>query len=181
MQKRAGSLRIIVDASVLRASGVSDNECASCCRAALECILTVCHRVGVNSEILKEWREHQSRFAIAWLASMFARRKVLRQESLVDPEVSRRLQRLQHESGASPEVLKDLPLISGAMAFDHLILSLDERARDFVVIASSTLGPLKDLRCFNPMRDRSTVDWIREGAPPKSRNCPTVRPSRLAI
>jgi hypothetical protein len=69
---------IVLDASVLRASGEmcvsgeieTKNHTAVNCRAAMESIRSICHRVAITPKIREEWDKHQSSFARSWRVKM---------------------------------------------------------------------------------------------------------------
>src|ERR1700694_5328998 len=66
---------LVVDASVVRAAGRSDNPVSSRTWFFLESVRVICHRVAVNPKIREEWWRHQSRVADGWRRAMYARRK----------------------------------------------------------------------------------------------------------
>ncbi len=53
---------LVVDASVARSAGETENPVSSCCRNALFAILTICHHVVMTEAIQSEWNRHMSRF-----------------------------------------------------------------------------------------------------------------------
>src|SRR5262249_6151330 len=68
--------RLVVDASVARSAGTTENPTSQLCRQFLDAMLTICHKVVMTDDIDKEWRKHGSRYSMSWLAAMQSRRKL---------------------------------------------------------------------------------------------------------
>ena len=71
------SYLLVVDASVAQAAGYSTKPTSSCCRDALDSILSICHRLMMSPALSIEWRNHQSGYASRWKATMVAKKKVV--------------------------------------------------------------------------------------------------------
>src|SRR5437660_6190664 len=87
------SRRLVVDASVARAAGGegATHPLSRQCRDCLLAMLHICHRIVMTAEIGAEWKRHRSRFAMTWLTSMEARRKVWRPAAPADTTLLEKL------------------------------------------------------------------------------------------
>lgn len=146
-------MSMVVDACVLRAAGVSGKPTPSECRAVLDEIRNAGKVVSVDVSLLQEWRKHQSRYASAWIVSMYSRRLVDKRESfsgkansvesavnqLVEPELS--------------VASKDIHLVKIAVDCGYCVISLEKRCRDAFHLASA--------HC----REISKVFWVYPSEP----------------
>ena len=127
MGDNLGSLLLVVDADILRASGCSEGH-ASNIRDMLQTILTVCHRVLLSEEARSEWDRHASRFARTWWTAMSSRGKI----RPVMLQLASHVEALD-SCGLPPERLpnlnKDLHLVVAALEYgDRIVISNDKRA-----------------------------------------------------
>jgi hypothetical protein len=161
------SRRIVVDASVARAAGGTENPVSTKCREFLQAMLAVCHRVVMTPEIRREWRKHQSHFSQGWLAAMRSRRKVVsaaidveRQEALLAAIGESRLGTRQRAA-----VEKDCLLVAAAWAADNLVASNDDKVRDLLATLTRTTPSVASLVWVNPTDPGgSPVRWLESGA-----------------
>jgi hypothetical protein len=72
------SKRLVIDTSIARSAGGPDATYPTSkrCRDFLQDVLAFRHRVVMTADIREEWHRHRSRFARAWLVSMYARKNV---------------------------------------------------------------------------------------------------------
>lgn len=65
--------------------------------------------------------------------------------------------------------MKDLPLVTAALAYDRIIVSLDDKARGLFSSKKNKLGFVRGLTWANPAQsDTALVDWLQQGAPQES-------------
>jgi hypothetical protein len=159
------SAALVIDASIARAAGETEHPVSSACRSFLQEVLNICHRVVLTPEISAEWKKHRSKFAYGWLASMWARKKVVRPAIVENAELRRTIQSLELTDRAREAILKDIHLVEAAFATDHAIASLDETARRHLRLIAEHVESLKSLVWVNPAKDdEHTTDWLRQGA-----------------
>src|SRR3984957_2975155 len=115
----AVSKRLVIDAPVASAPGLTMNPDSRRCREALQAVLGISHRATMTPLLRLEWKRHQSLFARAWLAEMTSRAKV---EGIADV----RNEDLRAEAPATASAQKDLHLIEAALATDKIVISLDD-------------------------------------------------------
>lgn len=159
------SRRLVVDASVTACASEKDHPVSSACRAFLDEMYTVCHRVVVSPEIVREWQDHFSNFFVVWLGAMQARSKIVRYE----PEGSINLEQAMTTEGFSSleeaAVLKDLLLVEAALQTDKVVISRDERARKLFGRLAKHERALRTLVWVNPvLDDDAPLEWLRSGA-----------------
>ena len=123
MKKLSGKRKyLVIDASVARSAGETEHPVSSSCRNLLIKVLEICHNAVASTELMAEWKRHQSRFTRKWCRSMAARRKpLLRIETEpVDIDLSDFPEKLKNA------VSKDIFLIEAALAADQIIITLDK-------------------------------------------------------
>jgi hypothetical protein len=150
------SRRLVIDASVARASGQTVHPASRRCREFLSAVLKICHRAAITRELAAEWDKHQSQFARIWRAEMRSRGKIVDLPDVTDEEFRGQVDL------DSPGVRKDLHLIEAALATDKLIVSLDERAR-----IRFTIEATADIVWVNAVAvGGHAVYWLKSGAKP---------------
>ena len=153
MSKAKKSLCVVVDASVARAAGEKEWGVSSNCRKVLECVRSVCHRIALTPEIRDEWKRHRSTFFRRWLASMFAKKKVVR----VDVSGLSGLDETD-QSSLPWDVAKDLHLLDAAVHTDKVVVTRDTKlVRSLQVLPDDS--PVREvadsIRWLNPETDLS--------------------------
>jgi hypothetical protein len=152
---KPGRRQLVIDASVLRASGGADavHPTASQCRDFLLAVLTICHHVILGDTASDEWKAHTSAFAQTWWTSMLARRKVARVDDRIDEEVRGPLRRADLTDKQRAAIEKDLHLIEAALRADCIIVALDLRLTEYVRIATAQARKLKAVRFVDPREE----------------------------
>lgn len=167
------SKAIVVDASVLRSAGTTENPASIHSREILQTIMDYCHRAVVTDAITQEWHTHASLFSVRWLAAMAAKKKLLpateteayawllaKLETVIDPEPARRA------------VTKDIYLLIAALETDKTIITRDERLRQILHVAAGQVGKLRTVMCANPdFTEEEIVTWLNRGAPAEKKRC----------
>src|ERR1700693_6284749 len=123
---------LVVDASILRAAGSvgATHPTSTQSRQLLLDILEICHRAIVSDEIKEEWNFHQSRFAQTWRTQMYSRRKIENPQNRDCNGLKKAVEAFgEIDQGQRDAAQKDFLLIEGALNGDHIILSIDNRAR----------------------------------------------------
>jgi predicted nucleic acid-binding protein len=162
------SRSLVVDTSIFRSAGRTDNPESSRSREILDGIMKICHKVVFTPYIYSEWRKHRSNFSSTWLASMTARKKITR---LKDEEVRNDQLRLQIDKLSLSDKLgnaidKDLPFVEAAIATDKTIISRDEKMKEILCGISKNISILKEIAWVNPITEEreSISDWLSNGA-----------------
>jgi hypothetical protein len=157
------SRRIVIDASVGRSAGVSEDPTSRCCREFLEAVLNICHRMVLTPEIEREWNAHRSGFALLWQGAMESRGKIARIGELRD--LVREIESAARTPSDCKAMLKDVHLIAAAMAADGVIASRDARARNlFAGIAAEVQGLGKIAWQHVDANNGDAVQWLSAGA-----------------
>lgn len=163
--KSANSKRLVIDASVARAAGRTDHPISKACRVFLEGVLKICHHLVLTKETSEEWKRHQSKFALLWLSSMFARKKVERPRVERNDAVRNRIQDFEFSENECVAALKDAHLIEAALETDHTVVSLDETARGLLTRVAQNMKTLQQVVWVNPTKDEEhTTEWLERGA-----------------
>ncbi len=171
MAKKQKRQRLVIDASVARASGGKDavHPTAKNCRDFLTAVLQICHCVVMTPPIIKEWKKHQSAFARKWRVQMEGRKKVVRIEPSADASLDRKLARAARGNKLAA-MRKDLHLIEAALATDLTVVARDDEARGLFASASGNVRELKDIVWVNPDNaEESPLTWLKNGAKAESR------------
>jgi hypothetical protein len=171
MAKKA-SRRLVIDASVARASGGehSKHPTGRRCRDFLNAVLSNNHRLVMTPEISTEWAEHASSFTRKWRVRMYARKRVDHVNPDTDAVLRRQTERLDADPADIKYMLKDLRLIEAAKATDQTVSSRDERVRALFMRASRSVSALRSIVWVNPDRpDENPVDWLQQGAKPEQK------------
>jgi hypothetical protein len=178
--KRKTSKAIVVDASVLRSAGLTENPTSRLCREALQTMLDYCHRAAFSGDVAAEWRTHASRFSVGWLSAMAARKKLVRVDEPVPAENVRDALRASIASPAEWDAVeKDFHLLVTALATDRTVLTQDEKLRHILHAAAHEVIDLRRLVFANPAAAHEAVaEWLNRGAPADKERCLGYRPRR---
>ena len=159
--KASVSKLLVVDASVLRASGAEDavHPVPANCRDLLKLILEVCHRTAVTDPIVEEWNRHQSRFARQWRGSMNARGKMQRVDATDCSDIRAMMHQPQALTATEVDAgEKDLHLVAAARSSDRIIISGDNAAQSVFRKLTSATRAIADVLWIDPVRE---IDPLR--------------------
>ncbi len=168
------SKRLVIDASVARSAGgpeASVPESARC-RDLLMAVKRICHRLVYTRVIAEEWRRHRSAFSQQWLLSMFAHRKVVRDDVPLDRRLRSRVRAAFSTTTDADAAEKDCHLIEAALAFDQVVLSRDDTARLLFEAIAASVGEIRHLAWVNPSaQSENAIEWLEDGAPAEGLRC----------
>ncbi|MGO9553548.1 MAG: hypothetical protein ACLP2U_00775 [Syntrophobacteraceae bacterium] len=168
MKPNPDSKFLVIDTCIFRSAGRTDHPESRLSREFLAAVLKICHRIVFSRQLSAEWNRNRSNYSYRWLASMTARKKVLRIEDsqVVQNELREKLRDLPLDMEQRDAIEKDLPLIETALAADKLIISKDERMREILDAISSRIGMLKSCLWLNPVIEDSItwLKWLENGA-----------------
>jgi len=142
------SYLIVVDASVARSAGKTENPVSRNCRNTLEGILKICHHLIMTDAIKKEWKHHKSGYTRMWQRQMYSRRKI---ESIKDDKLPSLSINESHFTESELDALKkDLPLLKAACASDGIIITRDTEIRDICSKYKKQIKLSKSIRWIIP-------------------------------
>jgi hypothetical protein len=161
------SRRIVVDASIARSAGTTENPVSIRCREFLQTMLHVCHRIVMTTDLMREWQKHRSTFALGWLATMQRRGKVI--TVLPDSENHTLLALAIHKADLPKKqrdaLAKDCLLVVAAWEADRLIASRDNKVRNLFASLNSHVDGIGSLIWVNPDHSKEDVTaWLHAGA-----------------
>lgn len=172
------SKRLVIDASVLRASGdeSATYPTSKNCHQFLKNVLDICHQAVLTRDLEIEWDKHNSRFAQAWRGKMERRKKLISIKLLKDSDLRAKIYLTDViltdlTDNQRSDVKKDIRLIEAALATDKIVISLDDNtARKYFTRAAKEVKDLSELKVItwvNPDKPKeNAIEWLRQGANP---------------
>lgn len=149
------TLSFVIDADIARSSGNSEHPVSSGSRMLLENVAKNGHKTAMCQTLMQEWRKHKSIFATKWLASMFARKKVIiiKHNNSTKNLVEQNISSVKEQKIA----LKDSHLIDAALAADKIIASNDDTARDVFKKLTLANGEIGGIVWLNAVSDKEFI------------------------
>lgn len=174
------SKAIVVDASIARSAGLTENPVSMQCRQVLQTMLDYCHRVVLSDDVSQEWRTHASRFTRVWLSSMKAKKKlVLVSQSDAYVELCARIEACFDRAKQQENIFKDFHLVVAALESDKIVITEDEQLRKLLHAAAAQVEELRSLTFANPtVSEEGIVAWLNRGAPAEKKRCLGYKPRR---
>ncbi len=164
--------QLVIDASIMRAAGDSEDAVSASCRNFLEKVRTTCHRAVMTEAIRAEWRKHQSVFSAVWLGRMNRVAKVVRLTVAEDSDLRDALYEGEPLESRRKAMLKDCHLIEAAIAADRIVSSLDDNARRLFGGHVPRIKHLERICWVNPSREEEgCIAWLAGGAKPDKHRC----------
>jgi len=163
------SRRLVVDASVARASGgkTAVFPLSKRCRDFLGTMLDTGHHLVMTSAIRAEWNKHQSGFAREWRTAMVARKRLLLVDAPEDAGLREEIDSAAETERGRLAMLKDTHLVEAALATDRTVVALDDTVRGLFDTASMHVKILKTVVWANPGEEAEACPtWLEKGAPP---------------
>lgn len=167
-KKRVASRCLVIDASIARAAGSAEAEdpIGASCHEFLMASRAVCHRIAWTDAIDEEWMRHRSGFALQWLASMQALKKVRELGDIRLADLRDQICEHAADGNVAKIVLKDCHLVEAALAADGCVASLDDRVRYHLGTLVSNIKVLAGIVWINPaVEDEAAIEWLEAGAP----------------
>lgn len=159
--------RLVIDASIARAAGLTEHPTSKRCRVFLETVMEVRHRLVLTPPIREEWRNHQSRFSRTWRVQMESRNLVERTDVADYQRLKGKVEKAISEKPIWKIVEKDWLLIEAALETDKTICSKDDKVRHHYQTVAQQVGQLRRIVWANPNQpDEGTSEWLRDGAKP---------------
>jgi hypothetical protein len=162
MGANKNSWRLVVDTDVTSSAGKSEAPRSKNCRTTLETIRDEGHSIVMTDDINDEWRRHRSKYALHWLTSMYARKKV----SWVDISPSDKLRSIISTTSdiesKRQAMEKDVHLLEAALVTDQKVLSLDDTVRNLFSNLCSRYNPIKVISWLNPdTQNERVIQWLK--------------------
>ncbi|HOC91946.1 MAG TPA: hypothetical protein PKH33_06225 [bacterium] len=164
------SKTLIIDASVARAAGTlaigpDTPETKKKCRAFLDNVYEICHKIGWTEAIKNEWKKHETESSLLWLASMQDRGKLKVITSRKNMAFRKKVASAKLGKQVQEAVEKDIILIEAAWSSDKTIVSLDDKAKNnFASFCAQEKG-LSDICWVNPSnKTEKPIEWLENGA-----------------
>ncbi|AZG84293.1 hypothetical protein N032_00580 [Pseudomonas syringae pv. pisi str. PP1] len=145
------SFAFVIDADIARSSGLTEHPVSSGSRKLLEAVAAGGHKAAMCPTLRKEWREHRSKFATRWMASMVAKKRII----FVTPTNTMKIHIEENvEDSKEKEVaLKDCHLLDAALESDKIIASNDDRARAVFCKIALNNGEIRTISWFSAVAD----------------------------
>ncbi len=153
---------IVVDASVARAAGETQNIIAQKCREVLDGIFSHDHQLALSKPTYDEWLKkrseedelstpYASRYAIQWLTKMTSQR-----DRIKWIEISEHQEFIDQIVAAAPlqdqiQVKKDCHLVATAIASDRRVVSNDGKIRKHFQNIGGSIKVLCEILWLNPI------------------------------
>jgi len=163
---------IVIDACVARAAGGegATHPVSIHCRDFLVEMQKLTHNLVRTDDIWVEWKNHKSKFAMVWLSSMTAKRRI--HKITVAPDVDLRAHASGLEESAAAAMLKDCHLVEAAKAADQVVVSQEKVARHLFANAAHSVGWLKMVAWVDPTEEaEKPIDWLKKGATAEKPRC----------
>lgn len=135
--------QVVIDADIARSSGLSVHPVSSSSRELLQALFNSDITIVFCPILSAEWRKHSSRFATTWLASMVARKRVLR----INPTTVT-VNEINNSSISESQkqiAEKDAHLVDLAIATHKFIASNDGTARQVFCLVAGESTSLQGL------------------------------------
>lgn len=147
------SFAFVIDADIARSSGLTEHPVSSGSRKLLESVAAGGHKAAMCPTLRKEWKDHRSKFATRWMASMVAKKRIV----FVTPAstVKSHIEAHVDEGNEKEVALKDCHLIDAALESDKIIASNDDKARAVFCKIALTKGEIRTISWFSAVCDHN--------------------------
>jgi len=147
------------------AIGPDTPETKKKCRAFLDNVYEICHKIGWTEAIKNEWKKHETESSLLWLASMQDRGKLKVITSRKNMAFRKKVASAKLGKQVQEAVEKDIILIEAAWSSDKTIVSLDDKAKNnFASFCAQEKG-LSDICWVNPSnKTEKPIEWLENGA-----------------
>jgi len=123
------------------------------------------HHIVISDAIELEWSNNQSRFARLWLIAMENNRRVFHTEIPAQGKLPYKVERIAETKTQCDAMLKDMILVEAAFHTDRIVVSLDEKVRNYFHQATEKISTLTRITWVNPsISEETPIDWLQNGA-----------------
>lgn len=171
--------RLVIDASIARGAGETSHPTSVNCRQWLETIQELKQEAVITTEILEEWKKHESRFARTWRIGMTARKLVTYIRDSQNTALRDEVDLHAPTDKARAEMLKDVHLLEAALRTDEIISSLNTVDRDRFKSIADKVSVIQLIVWVNPDdASENCQDWLKNGASPEPHRMLGYRPDQ---
>lgn len=154
---QAVSRNLVVDASIMHSSGITERQISRASREALDTILRICHHVVITDDIREEWKRHTSGYSQTWHVAMESRNKVNNLDAVDAGELSKAIAESSMDFSDRKLVEKDAHIINAALSSDKVIVTYDDQLKKTM----EKYGPLASISAriiwVNPVKDGPSI------------------------
>jgi hypothetical protein len=157
----------VIDASIAAAAGDGAHHPVSKhCREFLVAVLEICHRAAFCRELLSEWKDHETSFALKWRRQMVSKKKMVSSDACQISELRSAIEESGLGHRQQRAMAKDCHLIGLALALGAPVASCDEEARGLFGLLSRSDETVAAIVWINPAKEQEqAVAWLQAGAP----------------
>lgn len=158
---------IIVDACVATNAGSVEPPASVSIRARafLEDMREFDHKLGLTTQLEREWKDHAGRFALRWWRTMRVKRHVVFVATHHQTASRRRTLQTSNSANKKAAMEKDWHLIEAALCADRTVASSDATVRRLFARAALAIAQLQPIVWVNPSTEDLTA-WLQADAPP---------------
>ncbi|MBE3143699.1 MAG: hypothetical protein IMZ61_07235 [Planctomycetes bacterium] len=153
----ANSRNLVVDASVMCASGRTAHPVSKASREALEAILQICHHAVMTADIRREWEGRKSLFSEIWRAAMESKGKIHDLNGVDAAELSAAMMASSMDPSEFKLVEKDAHIINAALSSDKILVTLDDRLKRTMEKYGSLASIAARIKWVNPVVEGSSI------------------------
>ncbi|MEA5533324.1 hypothetical protein [Crocosphaera sp. XPORK-15E] len=165
--KNKTSKLLVIDASIARSCGGENarHPTPKNCRDFLKAVLELDYSMVMTSELKQEWDKHQSTFARKWRVSMIAKKKFKYYENVTLDELRKQIEECAENYKKREAMWKDICLLEAAIITDKIVISLDEKVRQYFSEVSKDIPEIGIIIWLNPAKNKDQVIiWLEDGA-----------------
>jgi hypothetical protein len=119
----------------------------------------------MTPELKQEWDKHQSTFARKWRVSMIAKNKYKYCKNVTLDELRKQLEYIAQTYDKREAMWKDICLVEAAIKTDKIVISLDEKVRQYFSEISEDIPEIGIIFWSNPNKNEDQViKWLEDGA-----------------
>ncbi len=151
----------VIDADIAQSSGKTEHPVSKSCRIFLNFIRDKGYFIVMNKELINEWNQHKSYYAKKWLASMHARKKIIKnsddlsfeQKIIISPNLTEKQKKA---------ALKDIHLLNASKNHGKTIASGDDAARKIYVVLAVSHHEISNILWINPKTNSNEIiDYVK--------------------
>lgn len=142
-------LSFVIDANIARASGLSEKPSSSRSRNLLDNIKNGNHEFVQCPTLKMEWKKHASGYSIKWLASMYAKKKVI--TVIHENYLRQMIEKSALEENRKSAALKDSHIIDSANLYGKLLATMEKNCIKAFCEIPELDHYLQSIYCINPI------------------------------
>jgi len=124
--------------------------------------------MAMSTDVMVEWKKHESAYARTWRVAMIARKKVqhLKNDELLEAGILiSKISKAIENPKQNEAFQKDQHLILTAKATDLIVISLDDEMRGILLGTAEKVKEIKEIMWVNPDKHSELMSqWLLDGA-----------------